>query len=156
MPRFVGGSIHLASKRALARRIVRVWHIGCISLCAGCFYVKPAWTPPENDPPMLIEPPNDGQQNVTVTKDLSLDTNLFVVASDPNDDPVFIFFLDEAEEWLDVLPTGTEASGGSTLYFRSARVNRVDPELDGRIVRALITDEPGETVNVFFELSVPQ
>jgi len=103
-----------------------------------------------NHPPTLLSP-DTFQDPIPFVLDGEISV-LQVIAADPDDDDVIIFF--PQVDWLDVKPqTQTELSDGTIVWSCAAHV-AASPELDGRIVAVTVTDGAASTF-VNWQLEVP-
>jgi len=128
---------------------IRVWHAGCIILVSGCLYVAPLPSDPVNRTPNILEPA--GPTGTEHRLELFLEMGNFarVLADDPDDDPLDIFWLVPGSPFPD-----EDLSQEGDVWVGLLFVPR-DPALDGALITATVFDGESSPVDVRFRVEVP-
>jgi len=121
-----------ALRWALVHGVLRWWHISCISVVTGCFYVEPTWEPVDNNPPQILSPT---PQDSTLVFQNSTET-LRVVAFDEDGDNL-VFFWDLPPFTAYSEDTRQESDG---LWSSRLQIE-LDETLDGQQIELLIVDQ---------------
>lgn len=119
------------------------WYALCIGLCGGCLYTEPVWT--MNEPPILLEPEGDILEEFTY--DLGTGSFPRVVVLDPDSEELLVTWIVPG----DLSPVFTYVP--SYPKFTSSLTLPYDPELDGALVQARLSDElSGTDLTVKFRI----